>query len=148
MKLMPTGPTSSAQRRFSSIVPLLALTCATVGCATISTVRQSQGTGAKKLYAVPLSDLSSKARKALGLLGLQIVETETSEDGKHVSVLAENRMSAFSYGERVAVFLTAVGPQQTQVEVVSKKVLATNVFAKTWTADIFKTLDSIVGGTP
>ena len=147
MKPMPTLATRSIQRRFASVVLLMALTSATVGCATISTVRQAQGTGTEKVYSVPLSDLSSKARKALGVLGLQIVETETSEDGKQVSILAEKGLSEFSYGERVAIFLTEVGPQQTQVEVVSKKVLATNVFARTWTADIFKTLDSIVGGT-
>ena len=144
---MPTRPAMSLQRRLGSVVLLMTLTSATVGCATISTVRQAQGTGTKKVYAVPLSDLSSKVRKALGVLGLQIVEIETSEDGKKVSILAEKGLSAFSYGERVAVFLTEVGPQQTQVEVVSKKVLATNIFARTWTADIFKTLDSIVGGT-
>jgi len=125
----------------------MALTSATTGCATLSTVREAQGTGTAKVYFLSLSDLAPKARKALGTLGLQIVETETSEDGRKISILAEKGLSTFSYGERVAVFLTEVGPQQTKVEVVSKKVLATNIFAKTWTADIFNTLDALVGGT-
>ena len=147
MKPMPIHPAMSLQHRLGLGILLMTLTSATVGCATISTVRQARGTGTKKVYAVPFSDLSSKVRKALGVLGLQIVEIETSEDGKKVSILAEKGLSAFSYGERVAVFLTEVGPQQTQVEVVSKKVLATNIFARTWTVDIFKTLDAIVKGT-
>ena len=144
---MPIRPAMSLSRRLGSGALLVALISATVGCATISTVRQAQGTGTAKVYPIPLSDLSSKVRKTLGTLGLQIVEAETSADGKTVSILSEKGLSAFSYGERVAVFLTEVGPQQTRVEVVSKKVLATNIFAKTWTADIFNTLDSIIGGT-
>ncbi len=147
MKPMPTLSAFSVQRRLGLTVLLLTLTSVTVGCATISTVREAQGTGTAKVYSISLSDLAPKARKALGGLGLQIVETETSTDGKKVSVLAEKGLSAFSYGERVAVFLTELGPQETKVEVVSKKVLATNIFAKTWTADIFKALDALVGGT-
>src|SRR3990167_9363709 len=101
MKPMPTLSAFSVQRRLGLTVLLLTLTSAAVGCATISTVREAQGTGTAKVYPISLSDLAPKARKALGGLGLQIVETETSTDGKKVSVLAEKGLSAFSYGERV-----------------------------------------------
>ena len=129
---------------FGLAMLFMTLTTAIVGCATISTVREAQGTGTAKVYALPLSDLSLKTRKTLGALGLQIAEIESSTDGKEVTILAEKGLSAFSYGERIAVFLTEVSPQQAKVEVISKKVLATNIFAKTWTGDFFKMLDLMV----
>ena len=137
-------PPSTHRLWLGSVALLVALSCTSAGCATTSTVRQAQGAGTKKVYAVALPELSSKARRALGILGLQIVEIETAPDGNGVSIIAEKGLSAFSYGERVAIFLTEAGPQKTQVEVVSKKVLATNIFAKTWTTDIFTTLDTLV----
>ena len=114
------------------------------GCATTSTVKHAEGKGTAKIYAYPLTAVLPKTRRALGTLGLQIVEATQSEGGNRASLIAEKGLSAFSYGERVALFLVQTDPGHTSVEVVSKKVIATNIFAKNWTKDIFDTLDSLM----
>lgn len=114
------------------------------GCATVSTVKRSQGTGTAKTYAAPSDEVVTKTRKALGELGLNLVEVERSQDGNHTSLIATKELSLFSYGERVAIFVTKQDEQRTTVEVVSKRVVTTNVFAKNWTSDIFRTLDRLL----
>ncbi|GAC1527841.1 MAG: hypothetical protein NVS3B11_28560 [Collimonas sp.] len=53
-------------------------------------------------------------------------------------------MSAFSYGENVAMFVEPSGSKdKTKVEVVSKKTLATNVFATNWETVILDKLAAI-----
>lgn len=69
--------------------------------------------------------------------GLKVVSANREER----SVLAEHDMSAFSYGENVAVFVHRVDASQSTVEVVSKARLKTNVTAHRWAKPIFDELD-------
>ena len=50
-------------------------------------------------------------------------------------------MTLGSYGENVAVFVRKKTDNETNVEVVSKKSMATNIFAPDWTEDVFKEID-------
>lgn len=124
---------------------LLAFVCASSlllsGCATVSTVKRSEGGGVTKRYPYAFDQVFAKLRGSLGEVGLNLVETQQSSDGTRGSVIASKGLSLFSYGERVAVFLTKRSEYETEVEVVSKRVLATNILAKDWTQDIFQTLD-------
>jgi hypothetical protein len=57
-------------------------------------------------------------------------------------ILAQRGITAFSYGENVAIFVESVnGVTRTRVEVVSKKAMATNVFAPDWSKEILDKLD-------
>jgi hypothetical protein len=56
-------------------------------------------------------------------------------------VLAQRGITAFSYGENVAVFVEKIEPAKSSVEVVSKKAMSTNVFAPDWAKPIFEQLD-------
>ena len=56
-------------------------------------------------------------------------------------VRAQRGMTAFSYGENVAVFVEPIEDGRSSVEVVSKKAMQTNVFAPDWTKAIFRELD-------
>ena len=49
-------------------------------------------------------------------------------------------MSYTTYGERIAVYVYKVEENKTKVEVISMKVLATNIFAKDWTDTIFEAI--------
>ena len=55
-----------------------------------------------------------------------------SSNEKEGTILAETAMSAFSYGEAIAVFVQKLDVSQTRVEVVSKRRLATNILAYNW----------------
>jgi hypothetical protein len=58
------------------------------------------------------------------------------------SILAQGAMSAFSYGENVAIFVEdAGGRTRTRVEVVNKRALATNITAADWEYRIIQALD-------
>jgi len=49
---------------------------------------------------------------------------------------------AFSYGENVAIFVDRItGAVPTRVEIVNKRVLATNITAPDWDTRLFKALD-------
>jgi uncharacterized lipoprotein len=74
---------------------------------------------------------------ALNKLKLEIA----SENRDKGYVLAQRGMSFASYGENVAVFVRKKTESETNVEVVSKKSMATNIFAPDWTVDVFKEID-------
>ena len=56
-------------------------------------------------------------------------------------MLAQRGITAFSYGENVAIFVEPVGGQvRTRVEIVSKKAMQTNIFAPDWSVEILDKL--------
>jgi hypothetical protein len=56
-------------------------------------------------------------------------------------VLAQRGITAFSYGETVAIFVDKAEEMKSTVEVVSKKAMTTNIFAPEWAKPIFEQLD-------
>jgi hypothetical protein len=62
-------------------------------------------------------------------------------------LLARRGFSMNSYGEEVAVFITRLEDSRTRVEIVSKKVMSTNIFAPDWSKRLFKTLDGLYSPT-
>jgi hypothetical protein len=73
-------------------------------------------------------------------MGLEIA-SKNREEGY---VLAQKGITAFSYGENVAVFVEKIDDQSTKVEVVSKKAMATNIFAWNWEKPILDRLSEIL----
>ena len=74
---------------------------------------------------------------AIKAAGLQFV----SGNREDRSILAQRGITAFSYGENVAIFVEKVEDVKSSVEVVSKKAMATNIFAPDWAKPIFEQLD-------
>jgi hypothetical protein len=54
-------------------------------------------------------------------------------------------ISPFSLGENVAVFVDRADNQRTRVEVVSLKVMPTNIFAPNWEAPILNRISERLG---
>jgi len=72
-----------------------------------------------------------------------------SENKERGSVLAQGAISAFSWGENVAIYVEDVGGKvRTRVEVVNKRALATNITAADWESRIFEALDMRLPVTP
>lgn len=109
----------------------------TTGCATLADAKHGRGTGQSRLYNAPSEKIWDAIPSVIKAVGLDYVE----ENRKEGYVLAKSGMTAFSYGENVAIFIEPQGQEKTRVEVVSKKAMATNVFAPTWSEPIFRKLD-------
>jgi len=117
---------------------LLSLSLAT-GCASMADATAARGTGSSHVYDQPFD-------KVWDALGASVRETDltiVSEDKATGTLLAKRSMTAFSYGENVAIFVDRVtGKVSTRVEIVNKRVLATNLTAPDWDVRLFKALDA------
>jgi uncharacterized lipoprotein len=112
----------------------------TAGCSTIADARNSKGQGMSRVYDAPFNTVWTTVPKALNNLGLSVAG-ENKEEGY---ILAQKGMTAFSYGENIAVFVNKVNENQTKVEVVSKKSMSTNVFAWDWQKPVLDKLSEML----
>ncbi len=104
------------------------------GCSTLADARKAEGEGAKRVFPASFEKTWNASNTALIKLKLEIA----SENRDKGYILAQRGMTFFSYGENIAIFVKKQSDAQTSVEVVSKKSMATNIFAPDWTEDIFK----------
>lgn len=115
-----------------------------VACASVQGLRSEPlDAGEARFYAAPLGDVVAAARVAMQALQLGLKDTATVDSTTWMA-LGSKGMSFSSYGElvRVVVHRTPEGP--VAVRVVSKRRMATNVFARNWTDSIFEQLDGIL----
>jgi len=108
------------------------------GCTTLADARKAEGEGVRKVYKADVDKTWKKTLQVLSKLKLEVA-TENKQDGY---ILAQRGMGVFqlSYGENVAIFLKPKNEVETEVEVVSKKVMTTNIFAPDWAVDIHNEL--------
>ncbi len=110
------------------------------GCTTLADARKARGQGISQTYAADYETVWHVIPEAVTSLGLQIATV----DSPGRCVLAQRGMTAASYGENVAVFADRAGEHATRVEVVSKKIMETNVLAPDWAPDILKKIDAML----
>ena len=109
------------------------------GCASMADATAARGTGTAHVYDQPYDTVWDALDACVRATDLEIV----SEDKATGTLLAKRSMTAFSYGENVAIFVDRVtGKVSTRVEIVNKRVLATNVTAPDWDDRLFKALDA------
>ncbi len=134
----------------SRILRILLLAAATLvallhtGCTTLADAQKGRGTGTTVAYAASFDEIWAALPAAITQAGLEYI----SADSEARSVLAQRGMTAFSYGENVAIFVKSAGPARQDVEVVSKRAMATNVFAPDWAKPIFVELDKKFSRAP
>lgn len=104
------------------------------GCTTLADARKAEGDGVKQTYQAPYERTWQASVNALAKLRLDVA----SENKQQGYILAQRGMTAFSYGENIALFLRKQNDAATTVEVVSKKAMTTNIFAPDWSNDIHK----------
>lgn len=120
-------------KRFTQFSVLLVLCSIFAGCASTATVRGARGTGRSEVYNYSYDKTYDAAVNAARDQAIEILE----KDKETGTILGKKGVSAFSYGERIGIYLYKIEEAKTKVEVISAKVLATNVFAKDWTDAIF-----------
>jgi len=115
------------------IAPILLVSVLlTQGCSTLADARKAEGEGVKRVYPASFEKTWNASNSALDKLKLEIA----SENREKGYILAQRGITFGSYGENVAVFVKKQTEAETQVEVVSKKSMATNIFAPDWTEDV------------
>lgn len=107
------------------------------GCATLQTVKNSRGLGVKRIYNYSYEDVYKAVLIGVSQPGIEIVE-QNKEKGY---LYASRGMTAFSWGERIAIFLSKIDKKKTEVEIVCKRVVSTNIFARDWTDNIFNAIE-------
>ncbi|HNQ57607.1 MAG: hypothetical protein LC123_02900 [Burkholderiales bacterium] len=107
------------------------------GCTTLADARAERGSGVVVNYAAPFDRLWSGLKDVLRELDLRPAGDNVAEG----YILVEHGASAFSWGERVVIFVERIGTQGlTRVEVVSKAAVGTNATATDWAARIHEKL--------
>ena len=110
----------------------------TSGCSTLADAQAAKGTGASRIYDKPFHEVWGATIDTIKESGLALV-SENKEKG---TILAQGAISAFSWGENVAVFVEEVdGKARTRVEVANRRAMATNITAKDWESRILGALD-------
>ena len=112
----------------------LILTLATIlmitGCASVETVKNSQGQGETRTYGFGYEKVFNATLDAAKAKELKVVESSQG-DGK---VILSHGVTWWSWGERIALFITSIDSETTKVEIVSKPVLAPLNYPPDWQA--------------
>lgn len=110
------------------------------GCTTIQDAKSSRGSGKFETYAYDYNQVWEASVSVVEKSKLDLI-SQNKKDGE---ILAQKGMSAFSYGENVAVFLDQVSEKSTKVEVVSKRALQTTIVAKNWSNYILENIKELL----
>lgn len=113
----------------------------TVGCASLGSVSSLKGYGHSRIYNFPYQTIWDAVPKAMQSLKLPVDFT----DEKEGRILTDTPVTLWSYGEAIAVFVTRVDDFHTNVEVVSRKKLGTNIFAFSYQDRILNALNKELG---
>ena len=121
------------------IVAALLAAVSITGCASMADATSARGQGVVHVYDQPYDIVWDALTASVKDTDLTIV----SADKATGTLLAKRAMTAFSWGENVAIFVDRVtGKVSTRVEIVNKRALATNVTAPDWDKILFKALDA------
>jgi hypothetical protein len=109
------------------------------GCSSVDGLKESKGEGVTEIFNYDFEKVWEAANVTMYALALPIVSSEIS--GGEATILASTPFRNSSWGENVAVFLRPIGDGKTSVEVLSKRVMAPNIYATDWTYPIFSQLN-------
>jgi hypothetical protein len=109
------------------------------GCSTLADARAARGTGTAMNFASPPDTVWGLLPGVIKEVGLDFVGDNKQEG----YLLAQRGINPLSYGEHVAIFVEPLGQTgRTRVEVVSKRAMATNVFAPDWESELLTKLSA------
>ncbi len=116
----------------------------TGGCASGGDPIMQKGSGSTREYDVAFDTVWDATGSVLDELGLTVVR----KDRERGLISATKEMTVSSWGENVGIFVEAVSPQRTRVEVVCKRKVAANDSAIDWEGPILNALSDQFNRTP
>jgi len=118
-------------------VPLFLLLIS--GCTTLQSMETPPASSGKAV----IYDVSYEKAFELALHACEVLDfTVESQNKTGKYIVAKNGISAWSWGERIGIYFREVSPNQTEVRVVSKAKVKTNVFAPKWPNDIHQAMQT------
>ncbi len=131
-------PARELMRRLFFAFLLAALLAMVGGCSTMADAKAAKGTGTVRVYERPYDVVWQAVLATVQDAGLRVA-SESKGDGL---VLAEGGVGLFTWGENVAVYVQDAGGRvRTRVEIINKRVLATNLTAYDWEGRLSRALD-------
>lgn len=110
------------------------------GCSTVSDLKEAKGEGVTRTFDYDYDQVWEASLFSVRALGLPIVSSDKTDDAGRI--LASTPMQGTTWGENIAVFIDPAEPNKSTVEVISKRVLATNIFAEDWTDPLLSRISS------
>ena len=124
-------------RFFSALCMIFAILLQS-GCATVKDAEARRGSGKVQVYDLPREKVWDSLIQVLATTSLEIV-SENKDEGV---VLARRKLTWFSFGENVAIYVEAINNNaSTRVEVVNVKRVESNKNTLDWETRIFTKLD-------
>ena len=102
-------------------------------CASTQSVQQAKGTGEKRTFTADYEAVYKATLSAASKQGL----TLTSADESSGQILLSHGLTPWSWGKRVAIFVTKISDSRTQVEIISKPERAPLNFPPDWVTKLF-----------
>jgi hypothetical protein len=132
-------------KRLLLVLFAIASIIASTGCSTIADAKAAKGTGTVRVYDKPYDIVWDAVIASVKSTSLALV-ADNKSDG---TILAQGAVSAFSWGENVAIYVEDVGGKvKTRVEIINKRALATNITAADWESRLATDIDKRVNGAP
>ena len=111
------------------------------GCATVEDAEAKRGSGRVEVYDLSKQTVWNSMLEVLGTTSLSIVSKDESEG----VILARRKLTWFSFGENVAIYVEPVNDNaSTRVEVVNVKRVEWNKNSLDWETRIFTKLDRVL----
>jgi hypothetical protein len=132
-------------KRLLLVLFAIASIIASTGCSTIADAQAAKGSGTVRVYDKPYDIVWDAVIASVKSTSLALV-ADNKSDG---TILAQGAVSAFSWGENVAIYVEDVGGKvKTRVEIINKRALATNITAADWESRLATDIDKRVNGAP
>jgi len=108
------------------------------GCATVKDAEAKRGSGRVEVYDLPKERVWNSMLEVLGTTSLKIVSTDESKG----EILAKRKLTWFSFGENVAIYVEPTNDNaSTRVEVINVPRVESNTNYLDWETRIFTKLD-------
>lgn len=109
-----------------------------VGCASTETVVESKGQGEKRVYSHTYEAVYKATLEAAAKHKLEVVESNKTTR----RIVLTHGTTWLSWGENIAIFFNSISGNKTEVEIVSKPVMAPLNFPPEWGKILHKQIGS------
>jgi len=135
--MIQTGENRMTTRLLSAISIVFVILLQS-GCATVKDAEAKRGSGRVEVYDLPKATVWKSMLEVLGTTSLNIV----SKDENEGVILARRKLTWFSFGENVAIYVEPTNDNaSTRVEVINVKRVESNTNSLDWETRIFTKLD-------
>lgn len=120
----------------TTFVAISLLAALSAGCASTETVKDAKGQGERRVYQYNYERVFDATLAAAKAKDLEVIETDRTSG----RIILSHGVTLLSWGERIAIFLNRTD-KATEVEIVSKPVLAPLNFPPDWQKILLDQID-------